>query len=187
MQNLTEVQYSSVRFMARLLQCGSPIWPSSFVYEVGSKREAMTQFDLATSDNSAGVQPEEHLHRPRVLIIDDDELVLSALQNLFQLKSHYELDTETNPTRAARLLMRKRFDVVISDFLMPEMDGIQLLEIAARLQPRATRILLTGYGDNRRIQRAVRDLGFHYMDKPWDNAAILEIVESAVRTPARAR
>jgi DNA-binding NtrC family response regulator len=69
---------------------------------------------------------------------------------------------------------------VISDFLIPGTDGIQLLETAAKLQPEATRILLTGYGDSRRIRRAVRGLGLHYLEKPWNNSELLTIIQSTL-------
>lgn len=147
----------------------------------------MTKFDATISGEVLGAGVEERLDRPRVLLVDDDELVLSALQSLFRLRADYDIHAETNPARAARLLGSKHFDVVISDFLMPGMDGIQLLETAAKLQPQAIRILLTGYGDDRRIRRALRDLGFHYMDKPWDNDAILAMIESALPRQSQAR
>jgi len=147
----------------------------------------MTESDLAPSVDSIRARAARESTKPRVLIVDDDELVLASLQSLFRFESGYELDVETNPSKAVQLLSHKRFDVVISDFLMPEIDGIQLLEIAAKLQPEATRILLTGYGDGRRIRRAVRELGLHYIDKPWDNAAILNIVRSALRERSRVR
>jgi DNA-binding NtrC family response regulator len=72
---------------------------------------------------------------------------------------------------------------VISDFLIPGTDGIQLLETAAKLQPEATRILLTGYGDSRRIRRAVRGLGLHYLEKPWNNSELLTIIQSTLPKP----
>jgi DNA-binding NtrC family response regulator len=146
----------------------------------------MIESDLAPSANSIQ-RGEQESNKPRVLIVDDDELVLAALQSLFRFESGYEVDIETNPSKAAQLLSSKRFDVVISDLLMPEMDGVQLLETAAELQPEATRVLLTGYGDGRRIRKAVRELDLHYVDKPWDNAEILKIVRNALRKRFRAR
>jgi DNA-binding NtrC family response regulator len=147
----------------------------------------MIESDLTPSVDSVRARAERESGKPRVLIVDDDELVLASLQSLFRFESGYELDLETDPAKAAQLLSSKRFDAVISDLLMPEMDGIELLETAAKLQPEATRILLTGYGDGRRIRKAVRELDLHYMDKPWDNAAILKIVKSALRKRLRAR
>ena len=140
----------------------------------------MIQSDVATSD-PIRARAEERRKKRRVLIVDDDELVLASLRNLLYLETGYELYVETNPSKALQLLSAKHFDVVISDFLMPGIDGIELLEIAAEIQPEATRILLTAYGDGRRIRRAVRDLGLHYMEKPWNNAEILNIITSALR------
>jgi CheY-like chemotaxis protein len=122
------------------------------------QRVEMIESNLAPSIDSVRERAERERTKPRLLIVDDDELVLAALQSLFRFESGYELELETKPAKAAQLLSSKRFDVVISDLLMPEMDGIQLLETAAKLQPEATRILLTAYGDGRRIRKDSRSI-----------------------------
>lgn len=141
----------------------------------------MIRSNLTASGDSVRARADWERTRPRVLIVDDDELILASLQNLFHLETDYELAVETNPSKAVQRLSTKRFDVVISDFLMPGMDGIQLLETAGKLQPQATRILLTGYGDGRRIRKAVRELGLHHVEKPWNNAAILNLIAGSLR------
>lgn len=118
--------------------------------------------------------------RARLLIVDDDELVLSSLRTLFELETDYHIYVERSPSKAIELLSTVPVDVVISDFLMPEMDGVSFLGVVARLRPEVTRALLTGQGDSRRVTKAVRELDVHYMEKPWDNDAMLSFVRRAV-------
>jgi response regulator RpfG family c-di-GMP phosphodiesterase len=70
---------------------------------------------------------------------------------------------------------------VISDFLMPEIDGIRLLLEIRGLYPESALILLTGYADKENAIRAINEVGiFHYMEKPWDNDDLLTIIRTGL-------
>jgi response regulator RpfG family c-di-GMP phosphodiesterase len=72
-------------------------------------------------------------------------------------------------------------DLVVSDYMMPGMNGIQLLAHARRCQPEATRVLLTGHADKASAIQAINEVGlFHYLEKPWDNAQLLLVIRQAV-------
>ena len=119
---------------------------------------------------------------PSILIVDDDELVLSSLRGVFALQTEYDVTDATNPAHALELLERKPTDVVISDFLMPQMNGIEFLKEVRRLQPEAVRLLLTGYADKENAIRAINEVGlYHYLEKPWDNQQLLLVVERGVQ------
>ena len=61
------------------------------------------------------------------------------------------------------------------------MTGIQLLAQAKQLQPEATRVLLTGHADKASAIQAINEVGlFQYLEKPWDNAQFLFIIQHAV-------
>ena len=77
---------------------------------------------------------------------------------------------ETNPV-----------DVIVSDYLMPKMNGIQLLAKAKELQPEAARVLLTGHADKQSAIQAINDVGlYQYLEKPWDNSQLLLVINSAI-------
>ena len=72
-------------------------------------------------------------------------------------------------------------DVVVSDYFMPKMNGIQLLAHARKLQPEAARVLLTGHADKQSAIQAINDVGlFQYLEKPWDNEQLLLVLKSAI-------
>jgi serine phosphatase RsbU (regulator of sigma subunit) len=117
-----------------------------------------------------------------VLIVDDETMVLSSLRGLFTLQTGYQVLESTDPRKALDELSRTRVDLVISDFLMPQMNGIEFLREAKKLQPEAIRVLLTGYADKENAIKAINDVGlYHYLEKPWDNDALLSIVRNGLK------
>lgn len=115
---------------------------------------------------------------PRVVLVDDEEMILTSLRAFFELETDYEIATFTDPREAAGFFETERIDLVISDFLMPEMDGVELLAKAKETQPSATRILLTGFADKGNAIKAINiaDI-FYYVEKPWNNSDLKILVE----------
>jgi DNA-binding NtrC family response regulator len=70
-------------------------------------------------------------------------------------------------------------DVAVSDYLMPKMNGIQLLGRVKEAQPEASRVLLTGHADKQSAIQAINQVAlFQYLEKPWDNAQLLLVIQS---------
>jgi len=112
-----------------------------------------------------------------ILLVDDEPAVVQSLAALLELETPHKVLTETSAPRAVQLAKVTPLDLVISDFLMPDMDGIRLLLEIRRLYPESTLILLTGYADKENAIRAINEVGiFHYMEKPWDNDDLLTII-----------
>lgn len=117
----------------------------------------------------------------RILAVDDDELILSSLDHLFTLEFDGDLRVFQQPEQAMRALECEPFDVVISDFLMPGINGVELLKEARRLQPDSPRILLTGFADKENAIRAINEAGlYQYVEKPWSNDDLLLHIRNAV-------
>jgi response regulator RpfG family c-di-GMP phosphodiesterase len=119
--------------------------------------------------------------QPSVMLVDDEEMVVTSLRALLQLETDYDLHCFTNPKEAARHLETTPVDVVITDYMMPGMNGLELLARAKELQPEAARVLLTGHADKQSAIHAINDVGlFQYLEKPWDNAQLLLVTRSAI-------
>ncbi len=119
---------------------------------------------------------------PRIIVVDDDALVLGSLKGLFTLETNYAVELFDDPRKAVDHLARNPVDLVISDFLMPQMNGLQFLSEARRLQPEAARILLTGFADKQNAIRAINEVGlYHYLEKPWDNDHLLLLIRNALQ------
>lgn len=119
---------------------------------------------------------------PRVLIVDDDDLIIRSLRGLFTLETEYEVYDFTEPEKALEEVERRPIDLVISDFLMPRMNGVEFLKKVRELQPDATRILLTGFADKENAIRAINEVGlYQYLEKPWSNQDLLLLVRNALQ------
>lgn len=117
--------------------------------------------------------------RPVLLIVDDEARILTALRRVLRRES-YEILTAETPTEALRLLDHHRVDLILSDHKMPGMSGIELLAQAARKQPTAGRILITGWTEE--VPPAeLEAIGVRaLLPKPWDDAELKATLRSAL-------
>jgi response regulator RpfG family c-di-GMP phosphodiesterase len=108
--------------------------------------------------------------KPVIAIVDDEEMVLTSLRSFLLLETDYDVETFSSPHAAVSALREKPVDLVISDYLMPGMNGIEFLLQVKALHPFATRILLTGYADKENAIKAINEVGlYQYVEKPWNN------------------
>jgi DNA-binding NtrC family response regulator len=120
-------------------------------------------------------------YKPSVMIVDDELMVTSSIQAFLQMETDYEIHSFNDPGEAVRYAANQRVDVVVSDYLMPEMTGIDLLGQVKELQPEASRVLLTGHADKQSAIDAINRVGlYQYLEKPWDNPQLLLVIQSGV-------
>ena len=119
--------------------------------------------------------------KAKVLLVDDEPNVLSALRR--QLRDKYEVEIESDPTMAIlKLDKRQPFAAVVSDYRMPKMNGIELLNEIKKHSPDTTRLMLTGYADLDNAIRAVNDGNvFRFLTKPCEKEMLLQNVAEAVK------
>ena len=114
-----------------------------------------------------------------VLIVDDEEMVITSIKALLQLETDFDVHGFTNPEQAAEFATKNLVDVAVSDYLMPKMNGIQLLGKVKETQPEASRVLLTGHADKQSAIQAINQVSlFQYLEKPWDNSQLLLVIQS---------
>jgi DNA-binding NtrC family response regulator len=120
-------------------------------------------------------------YTPTVFVVDDEEMVTSALEAFLGLETTYKVEAFNAPKAALERLNGAPVDVVVADFLMPDMDGIEFLREVRDSKPEVTRILLTGYADKQNAIRAINEVGlYYYLEKPWDNDQLLIIIRNAI-------
>jgi DNA-binding NtrC family response regulator len=118
---------------------------------------------------------------PRVLLVDDEEMVITSIRAFLSLETEYEILAQTTPEDALRRLDEAPVDVIVTDYLMPRMNGLQLLAEAKKRQPEAARVLLTGHADKQSAIEAINAVGlYQYLEKPWDNAQLLLVINGAI-------
>lgn len=135
---------------------------------------------MTTPELSFDLTPEQ-IARSKVVLVDDDALITTTLKNFLFIELDIEALTFNDPHAARRYLEQEQIELIISDFLMPELDGIQLLRAARSTQPAAPRILLTGYADKENAIKAINEVAlFQYVEKPWDNPALKNTIRAAL-------
>jgi len=120
---------------------------------------------------------------PTILLVDDEEMVLTSIKSFFAIESSYRLLTYTSPLKALADLERNhhKIDLVVSDYLMPEMDGITFLAKVKEILPLVPRILLTGYADKENAIKAINNVGlYQYIEKPWDNEDLKLVIRNGL-------
>ena len=118
---------------------------------------------------------------PVLVIVDDEEMVLTSLRSFLMLETEYEVRTFSSAREALEAVNEQTIDLVISDYLMPGMTGIDFLLEVKKLQPYATRILLTGYADKENAIKAINEVGlYQYVEKPWDNNELKLIIQNGL-------
>ncbi len=116
-----------------------------------------------------------------VVLVDDEEMVLTSLQSLLNLETDYTVESFKNPADALAFIRENDIHVVVSDYLMPEMDGITFLGEVRKIRPDVPRIILTGYADKENAIKAINEVGlFQYIEKPWDNDDLLIIIRNGL-------
>ena len=116
-----------------------------------------------------------------ILLVDDEEMVVTSIKSFLTLETDYEVVAFTSPKEALEHVRKHKVDLVISDFLMPDMDGIEFLAHVKDLQPEATRVLLTGYADKENAIKAINDVGlYQYIEKPWENDDLKLIIRNGL-------
>lgn len=114
-------------------------------------------------------------------VVDDEEMVVTSVESFMQLETGHEILTFTSSTQALETLDETVPDVVVADFLMPEMNGIEFLKRIRQQHPQATRILLTGYADKENAIRGINEVGlYQYLEKPWENEKLKLVVQNGV-------
>lgn len=120
----------------------------------------------------------------RLLIVDDQTPVLHALRRLVQ--RHFKpqqlgVEVCVDPLQALQRLQQAHFDVLISDYRMPRLDGVTLLARARELDPRMVRMMLSAAADFGTVLAAVNRAGvFRYITKPWSESQLLADLRAAL-------
>ncbi len=113
-----------------------------------------------------------------IYIIDDEPTILRSLQQLLQLEG-YKVDVFTDAREAMRKLEPDFNGVLISDINMPGMDGVAFLREALKLDPELSIVMLTGHGDISTAVESMRLGAYDFIEKPFSNEHILDVIKRA--------
>jgi sigma-B regulation protein RsbU (phosphoserine phosphatase) len=118
--------------------------------------------------------------RADILVLDDEPGVLTAVRRTLSAISD-SVETTLDPHDALETLVRRPPKVLITDFRMPVMNGIEVLRVAQRVAPDTVRIMLSAYADKDVVAEAINSGRiFCFVAKPWDQEKLRSIVDQAI-------
>jgi response regulator RpfG family c-di-GMP phosphodiesterase len=116
-----------------------------------------------------------------ILVVDDEKIFLSALQQTLN-RAGYQAVMFSSPLEALAELHKRKFSVIISDQLMPELSGLELLAKARQIQPFATRILATAVLNLDTVIAAInKGEIFRFIIKPWLHEEFIATLKNAIQ------
>lgn len=118
----------------------------------------------------------------RLLIVDDEEQILSAIRRQLSLLGDYAITTVTDPVQGLAYACGFEFGVVLVDYAMPRLDGVRFLEILREVRPATRGIVMSGRGEKEVLVCALnRGRAFHYIDKPWQPEKLAEVIDKGFK------
>ena len=127
----------------------------------------------AEESNSAGEGDSALIGR--ILVVEDDETILNVLDEILTSRGH-EIVTAVDGLEAIELLHTDRFDLIITDIVMPGKTGLDVLNEARALDPRYPVILITGNPSEETTEKLIRVGAYEFIVKPFDNDRVLMAV-----------
>lgn len=121
------------------------------------------------------------MNNGKIVVVDDEKMVTSAFKTLFKVEGYSDVHLFNVPKEAVDFLKENTPDLIISDFIMPEMNGLEFLTEAKKLYPEVSMILLTGYADKENAIKAINEIGLYkYIEKPWDNDDLIMNIKNGI-------
>jgi len=124
----------------------------------------------------------------RILLVDDDRTCLRMLKKILAPMPDCEVDAFTSANIALEKAIQAEYDIVISDYMMPEMDGITFLKQYMKSQPRTSRIILSSYCTKEALYGAINEAQvLRYIEKPCNEHALRSIIGQVIKERTHAQ
>ena len=120
----------------------------------------------------------------RVLLVDDEEGYVNVLSNRLQ-KRGFEVTGAYSGTEALQALRKNEFQVAVLDLKMEDMDGLEVLKVFKRMDPRMEVIMLTGHGSQTAAVQGMELGAYDYLTKPCEFESLLKKIHKASQKQKR--
>lgn len=116
-----------------------------------------------------------------IMVVDDEMMITTTLSTMFKLMLKENVIVFNDVDLALSELESNRVDLIISDFMMPKMNGLEFLKSVREKCPDTVTILLTGYADKENAIRSINEIGlYYYLEKPWNNNDLIKVVKNGL-------
>ncbi len=115
----------------------------------------------------------------KLLLVDDEAKMVKYLSRRLEIRG-YEVSTASCGKEAVSLVKANAFDVVLLDFLMPDMNGIETLKTLKEIRPDIAVIMISAYSNRKTEEEAISLGASDFVMKPFDLSRLVEKIEQAV-------
>jgi len=115
-----------------------------------------------------------------ILVVDDETDLLIGLERTLTMEFDCRVMTAENGRRALEIMAEHSIDLVLADVLMPEMDGLALLEHVKRLDPAITVVIMTAYGTIEKAVEAIKKGAYDLIQKPLDEERLFHLLKKGL-------
>ncbi len=119
--------------------------------------------------------------RYRILVVDDEPLIRESLYEILRIEG-YRVQMAQSGKEALELIAKTDFDVVLTDFKLPKMSGMDLLEVIKKESPLTEVIMITGYGSIETAVEAMKKGARDYITKPINDSEIKIIIQKTIES-----
>lgn len=117
--------------------------------------------------------------KTKILVLDDEEDMLRGFGRLLEAQGHQPI-LISNAAGAAKILEEEDIDIVFTDLLMPDIDGLQMLELVQKYNPSIPVIIFSAYGTVDRAVIAMKAGAFDFIEKPFDAERVSLVIQKAL-------
>lgn len=117
-----------------------------------------------------------------IMLVDDEENILKALNRALGRQSDLSIETYVSPSEALKRARTTNFDLFLSDYRMPGMDGVAFLTEIKDLQPESMRMIISGYTDLSALMGAINQAEiYRFITKPWQDYELIATIMQALQ------
>ncbi|MCT4642362.1 MAG: sigma-54 dependent transcriptional regulator [Bacteriovoracaceae bacterium] len=116
----------------------------------------------------------------KVLVVDDDKVLQQSVKQALEFH-HFNVDVADNGKEAVGAVYREKYDLVVMDVNMPEMDGIEALTEIKKHDPSIIVLILTAYSNVSDAVKAVKEGAYNYLEKPISSENLVSLIKRALK------
>ena len=126
------------------------------------------------------------VEKAKILIVDDDENIRKTMKAILE-EENYSVDLATNGKDAIQMTNEKMYNLALLDIRLPDIEGVELLQLLKEYVPRTRKIMVTGYPTIQNAVMAINKKADAYLLKPVDIEKLLQIVKEQLRAQEEER
>jgi len=117
-----------------------------------------------------------------ILVIDDERIVLDSIAKILKNEPEYSLTLCQSPEESRQYIMNNNYHIILTDLMMPEIDGLEILQIAKERNDKTQVIMITGYATINTALQAMQLGAFDYLSKPFTKDELKRVIQRCIES-----